>query len=101
MKHGALLPMAAIGAALIAANFLLTASPACAATFTVNSTGDAEDNKPGNGTCATQPFLVRTEAECTSRAAVEETNATAAADTISFNIGGEQEGPLGGFLARR
>lgn len=32
---------------------LLHAAPAGAATFTVNSTADAPDANPGNGTCAT------------------------------------------------
>ena len=39
------------GATLLAVA-VLTAAPAAAATFTVNSTGDASDANPGNGTCA-------------------------------------------------
>lgn len=75
-------------AALAAVCLLLAAKPALAATLIVNSTGDSGDNNPGNGTCATAPFPVGTEPECTLRAAIEESNATTAPDTIHFNIGG-------------
>ncbi|MBA3472257.1 MAG: Ig-like domain-containing protein [Rubrobacter sp.] len=74
--------------ALMTACLLLTAKPAHAETFAVNSTGDAGDQSRGNGFCNTAPFQVGTEPECTLRAAIEEANATTAADTISFNIGG-------------
>jgi trimeric autotransporter adhesin len=67
---------------------LLAAKPAPAATtFTVNSIGDGGDSAP-SGVCNTAPFPVGTEPECTLRAAIEEANATTAADTINFNIGG-------------
>lgn len=52
-----------------------------AATFTVNSTGDASDSLL-NGTCDVGA------AECTFRGAIEESNATVGADQIEFNIGG-------------
>ncbi|CAN5528747.1 hypothetical protein BH24ACT20_BH24ACT20_02710 [soil metagenome] len=78
--------------AALMATMLLTAKPAHAATFTVNSAGDSGDNNPGNGTCATQPFQVGTEPECTLRAAIEETNANAndatVVDEIHFDIAG-------------
>jgi CSLREA domain-containing protein len=52
-----------------------------AATFTVNSTADASDATPGNGICATSS------GGCTLRAAIEETNALAGADTIALPAG--------------
>ncbi len=48
-----------------------------AATFVVDSTVDAGDATPGNGVCATSGAV------CTLRAAVEEANAFAGADTIN------------------
>jgi CSLREA domain-containing protein len=64
---------------------LLGAKPAHAATFSVNSMGDAGDNNPGNGTCATKPFQQGTEPECTLRAAIQEANVNGEADTIVFD----------------
>jgi CSLREA domain-containing protein len=61
----------------------LAAAPAAAATFTVNALGDAGDASPGNGACK-----VAASAACTLRAAVQEANATPAADTIRFVVGG-------------
>ena len=52
-----------------------------AATFTVNSTGDTADAAPGNGACNDGTGA------CTLRAAIQESNALAGADTINFNIG--------------
>lgn len=54
-----------------------------ALTFTVNSTADAADATPGDGICATGVGT-----ECTLRAAIQEANAWAGADTITFNIAG-------------
>lgn len=48
-----------------------------AAIFTVNSTADASDNNLGDGVC-----LTATLTDCTLRAAIEEANALAGADTI-------------------
>ncbi|MFN8344058.1 MAG: choice-of-anchor Q domain-containing protein [Spirosomataceae bacterium] len=45
-------------------------------TFTVNSTGDASDETPGNGICATPGGV------CTLRAAIEEINALSACNNI-------------------
>jgi CSLREA domain-containing protein len=56
------------------------AGPAQAATFVVNNVGDAGDAAPGNGVCATAGAV------CTLRAAIQEANALAGADTINFNI---------------
>src|SRR5581483_1971503 len=51
------------------------------AAFTVNSTGDQSDLSPGDGVCLTA------NGDCTLRAAIEEANALAGADTINFNLG--------------
>lgn len=64
-------------------SLLLLSARADAATFTVNSTGDASDGNPGNGICDGGGF-------CTLRAAIEEANALNSVDLIAFNI------PVGG-----
>ncbi len=64
---------------------LLGAKPAHAAEIMVNSMGDAGDNNPGNGTCATKPFQQGTEPECTLRAAIQEANANGVSDTIIYD----------------
>lgn len=48
------------------------------ATFTVNSTADVADKKPGNGKCETQ----RGNGVCTLRAAIQESNALGGKNTI-------------------
>src|SRR5688500_4542749 len=50
-------------------------------TFTVNSTADTSDATPGDGICDAGGSI------CTLRAAMEEANANAGADTIHFAIG--------------
>src|SRR3954466_13176082 len=63
--------------------------PAQAATFTVNSTGDASDAKPGSGICGTLPGAMKTDPDtgpCTLRAAIQEANALAGTDIIQFNL---------------
>src|SRR5215207_1111122 len=82
-----------LGATLALAPLLLPARPArAAATFTVNATGDRRDQTPGDGVCFTGLLLLRDNArslpECTLRAAIQEANATAAADLIRFRIPG-------------
>src|SRR5712692_9164441 len=57
---------------------------ATAAQFVVNNTADEEDFSSGDGVCETAPG----NGVCTLRAAIEEANATAATDTIAFNIPG-------------
>jgi CSLREA domain-containing protein len=52
-------------------------------TFTVNSTVDAPDATPGDGTCETASG----NGICTLRAAIMETNALAGADTIKLQAG--------------
>jgi CSLREA domain-containing protein len=63
-----------------------------AATFVVNATGDRGDQTPGDGSCFTGVRIVHDgggiEPECTLRAAIQEANATAVADTIRFGIPG-------------
>ena len=54
---------------------------ASAAPFLVNATADAVDKDPGDGLCAA------TGGKCTLRAAIQETNALAGADTISLPAG--------------
>ncbi len=61
------------------------ALPASANTFVVKDTGDASDDTPGDGICATAGNV------CTLRAAIEEANATANSggpDEILFDISG-------------
>jgi CSLREA domain-containing protein len=60
-----------------------------AATFTVDSTGDESDAKPGSGVCGTLLGVNKTDPDrgpCTLRAAIQEANALAGTDTIQFNI---------------
>ena len=57
--------------------------PAWAATFTVNSTADAVDAKRGDGVCETAPG----NGICTLRAAIQESNTLAGADTIMLPAG--------------
>ncbi|MBI4932966.1 MAG: pre-peptidase C-terminal domain-containing protein [Actinobacteria bacterium] len=57
-------------------------TPASAATLTVNSSLDEPDTTPGDGACLTSV------GSCTLRAAIQEANAFAGADTISFAIAG-------------
>jgi hypothetical protein len=56
----------------------LLAASAEALTFHVDDNGDAGDANPGDGSCATAGAV------CTLRAAIEESNATAAADTVTI-----------------
>jgi CSLREA domain-containing protein len=74
----------AVGLALTLA--LLVANPAHAKTFTVNSTEDFSDIDFGDGICDSllDPLLN----PCTLRAAIQEANAFAGADTIAFDIPG-------------
>src|SRR5688500_13827104 len=65
----------------LAATLLLHPTETAAATFTVNSIGDASDATPGDGLCDSGGSV------CTLRAAIEEANANAGSDTIHFSIG--------------
>ena len=53
-------------------------SPAAAASFTVNSSGDAGDANAGNGVCATAGNF------CTLRAAIREANSLPGSDVITL-----------------
>ena len=75
----------AVLSALAAIVTALAAMPASAATFTVNSTGDAADATI-DGACDTGATIAGGAAECTLRAALAEANATVAADSIVFGI---------------
>jgi len=57
------------------------AGAARAATFTINSTNDGSDVNTADNICETAAS-----GECTLRAAIEQANAIAGADTINFNI---------------
>lgn len=85
MKHRrALGLLAAVLCALIIAFVCsaLLASSVQAASFVVNSCGDAADANVGDGVCATAGGV------CTLRAALQEANANGAtADTITFSVG--------------
>jgi len=78
---------------------LTAANPVHAAsTFFVNSTKDGVDrvdNNPGNGECWTGVNILHDEGfiekECTLRAAMQEANAFAGADTINFFIVGSED----------
>ena len=61
---------------------MLLGAPAGAASFLVTSTGNGADANPGDGACATAGAV------CTLRAAIQEANALAGADTINFDIAG-------------
>jgi CSLREA domain-containing protein len=69
--------------ALAAILTVAASSPARAATFVVNSLLDATDAAPGNGICSTS-----TPGVCTLRAAIQEANALAGADTILVPVTG-------------
>lgn len=61
--------------------------PAHAATFTVNTTQDGGDVDWTDETCDTgAPTLPGTEPQCTLRAAIQQANALAGADTIGFSV---------------
>jgi CSLREA domain-containing protein len=87
MKRRAVLLLTALGAALALAGvpFAIDDRPAHAATtFTVNSTADDFDGDTADGVC--EAFVFGDPGRCTLRAAIEQANATAGADTIDFNI---------------
>ncbi len=69
---------------LIGASLLLLLATGCGGggIFTVNNSGDAGDSSPGDGYCRVGASLT----DCTLRAAMEEANALAGAQTIRFNL---------------
>ncbi len=64
--------------------------------FTVNSTGNAGDNNPGNGVCYTGANNTQGQPACSLRAAIEEANALAGADFIEFDMPATETGHSGG-----
>ncbi len=60
---------------------------AAAANFTVNKVGDAADLAPGDAKCDS---AAASGSQCTLRAAIQEANAHAGADTIKFSITGSK-----------
>ncbi|HMB91747.1 MAG TPA: FG-GAP-like repeat-containing protein, partial [Rhodothermales bacterium] len=64
--------------------------------FTVNATDDEPDMTPGDGFCVTGQTNSAGETECTLRAAIEEANAFAGADSIHFAIPASDLGCSGG-----
>jgi CSLREA domain-containing protein len=62
--------------------FLAAGCGPLSSNFTVNSSADSGDSSPGDGTCRTAASAT----ECTLRAALEEANALAGAQTILFNL---------------
>jgi CSLREA domain-containing protein len=71
----------ALAVATVLALLGATAGSAGASTYVVNSNTDGSDATPGDDVCATVGAV------CTLRAAIEEANAHANADTINFAIG--------------
>ncbi len=66
--------------------FAAQAAPPDPTVATVNSTGDASDNNPGDDLCDTGGTNSEGDPECTLRAAIEEANASVTVDTIHFDI---------------
>jgi len=83
--EGKALALGLLVLALVAACLLLTARPAHADTFRVNSMEDAWDNSSTDGECATDFFQPGTEPNCTLRAAIGEANFNDESDTIIFD----------------
>lgn len=77
----------ALATVLAGSASVVTAIPAVAAgvTFTVRSTGDKPDRKPGDGKCETNGTTAAAR-RCTLRAAIQEANATPDLDRIRFAI---------------
>jgi CSLREA domain-containing protein len=73
-----MVPSRSLGLLLI----LLLSAPLLASTYVVNDLGDAGDQSAGNDICATAGAV------CTLRAAIEEANAHAGADVITFSVAG-------------
>lgn len=79
--HSAGQVIGVVAATMAAALLVVQPGSVSAATFEVNSTDDAPDLSPGDGVCQS------TQGNCTLRAALEESNATPAADIVSFASG--------------
>ena len=68
----------------VLAVLVVSAAPAAAATFTVNSTADKHDASPGNSLCKAS------DGTCTLRAALEEANALFGQDEVDVPAGNAQ-----------
>jgi hypothetical protein len=73
-------------AAMMAAGTLAAAPAHAATTFAVNNTSDAPDAFTTSNTCDTDVFTSGD--QCTLRAAIQQANVTAGADTVNFAIPG-------------
>jgi CSLREA domain-containing protein len=73
-------------AAMLIAGTVAAGSARAATTFTVNSTADTPDASLAGAACDTDLFTGGD--QCTLRAAIQQANATAGADTINFAIPG-------------
>jgi CSLREA domain-containing protein len=83
-EKGAILTV--LSALVLAFMLALAVEPAGASTtFIVTETGDAGDSDITDSRCDTDPAT--TGKQCTLRAAIQEANDTAGADTIAFDIG--------------
>ncbi len=82
MRFATAFLLALIAAAMLLAG-VLSNQAAARDPFTVNSSADIKDAKPGDGSCETEPG----NGVCTLRAAIEETNALAGNDTIVLPAG--------------
>jgi CSLREA domain-containing protein len=80
VRVGNVTRLARLGGAVGLLSVLLAPS-VWAASFTVTTTADAADATPGDGVCATAI------GECTLRAAIQEGNALAGADTVTLPAG--------------
>ncbi|MPZ99756.1 MAG: hypothetical protein GEU80_10550 [Dehalococcoidia bacterium] len=69
-------------AALVGSAWLSMSTAGAQETFVVTSPGDAADVEPGDGECATA------DGDCTLRAAIQEANAVAGLDSITFTLDG-------------
>jgi uncharacterized delta-60 repeat protein/CSLREA domain-containing protein len=76
--------LALVGLTVLAAGLFPLLQPVAyaAATFTVNSTGDGADSNTADDLCNDGT------GNCTLRAAIQQANATAGADTIAFSVAG-------------
>jgi CSLREA domain-containing protein len=86
MRVNRVLPSVALSMTLAASAAAFAAAPAgAAATFQVNSIYNGADLNPGDGSCDANPAP---NDQCTLRAAIQEANALAGADTITFKVPG-------------
>jgi hypothetical protein len=83
---GRIAVLAAASVILVSQIVIVGPPRALALSLVVNSTGDEADLIAGDGECDTGALNSEGATECTLRAAIQEANASAGADLISFNI---------------